>query len=65
MIVECGNAQVEAELKEPEELVSGKKTDYKFLLREKIAFEPQGKTILSKIVVKDKGAIIGGGNIHG
>jgi len=64
LVLECGTAQMEGELQELEIVNQGEKTSYNILLREKIVFEPKGKTILGKIVLKDKGKIIGVGNIH-
>ena len=63
LIIECGTARVEGVLQEPEEITAGRKTSYSFLAKESIVFVPQGKIILGKIVLKDKGKIIGVGNI--
>jgi len=64
VIVECGTAQVEGNLKEPEVILPGKKTSYRVLLKRPIAFEPRGKTILGKLVLKDKGKIIALGTFY-
>jgi small GTP-binding protein len=64
LILECGTAQVEGELEEPEIINQGEKTNYKISLKKPIVFDPQGKTILGKIVLKDEGKIIAVGNIQ-
>lgn len=56
MVLECGTAQVSGELLE--------ESPYKFLAEREIVFEPQGQTILSKVVFKQNGKIIGVGNIN-
>lgn len=63
LVLECGTVQVEGVLQEPKVIIQRKKTLYKILLKKPIAFDPKGKTILGKIVLKDKGEIIGVGNI--
>jgi len=64
LILECGTAKVEVILEEPKEMQRGTKTSYKVQLKKAIAFEPNSKTILGKIVLKDKGNIIAVGNIQ-
>lgn len=63
LVLGCGTAQVEGTLQKPEIINQGEKTSYKILLKKPIAFDPQGKTILGKIVLKDNGRIIAVGNI--
>ncbi len=63
LILECGTSQVKCELKEPINIFQGRKTTYQVSLEKEIAFDTEGKTILGKIVLKDKGKIIGVGNI--
>jgi len=63
LVLECGTAQTEGELKDPEIVNDGEKTSYRIIIDEPIVFEPKGKTILGKIVLKDQGKIIGVGNI--
>lgn len=60
---ECGTAQAEGELLEPNIIKPGEKSKYKISLKKEIVFDPLSKTILGKIVLKDKGKIIGVGNI--
>ena len=64
LVLECGTARVEGELKEPKAIKSGEKNSYKIILRTPIAFNSGDKSILGKIVLKDKGKIIGVGNIR-
>ena len=64
LVLECGTARVEGELKEPKAIKSGEKNSYKIILRTPIAFNSGDKSILEKIVLKDKGKIIGVGNIR-
>jgi small GTP-binding protein len=54
LILECGTAKVEATLEEPKEIQRGTKTPYKAQLKKTIAFEPNSKTILGKIVLKEE-----------
>lgn len=63
LILECATARVEGKLAEPKAIDSWEKTSYKFLLKKPIAIAPKSRTILGKIVLKDKGNIIGVGNI--
>jgi len=63
LILECGTAKVEVILEEPKEIQRGTKTSYKARLKKPIAKDPKGKSILGKIVLKDKGNIIAVGNI--
>jgi bifunctional enzyme CysN/CysC/sulfate adenylyltransferase subunit 1 len=63
LICECGTAQREAKLLEPKVVKAKEKTFYKVRLKRKIAFDSKSKTILGKIVLKEKGKIIGVGNI--
>jgi len=63
LILECGTAQVLANLIEPSEVNQSVKTSYKFSLNESIVVDNKYKTILSKIVLKDRGKIIAVGNI--
>jgi sulfate adenylyltransferase subunit 1 (EFTu-like GTPase family) len=63
LVLECGTAKVEADLKEPKSVNQWTKTPYSISLVKEIAFEPKGRTILGKIVLKDKGKIIAVGNI--
>jgi len=63
LIFECGTKSTEGEILEPKEILQNQKTFFKAKLKEKIAFDPQSKTILSKVVLKEKGQIIGVGNI--
>ncbi|MDA2935721.1 GTP-binding protein [Patescibacteria group bacterium AH-259-L05] len=64
LVCECGTSRVNATLLKPDKIISGKKSLYKLRLEKPIAFEPQSKTILSKIVLKDQGHIIAVGNIQ-
>lgn len=64
LICECGTAQREAKLLEPKILKAKEKTFYKVRLKRKIAFDPKSKIILGKLILKEKGKIIGGGNIE-
>ena len=63
LILECGTAQVLVNLIEPSEVNQSVKTSYKFSLNESIVVDNKYKTILSKIVLKDRGKIIAVGNI--
>jgi len=63
LIFECGTKSTEGKILEPKEILQNQKTFFKAKLKEKIAFDPQSKTILSKVVLKEKGKIIGVGNI--
>jgi len=63
LVLECGTAKVEAELKEPESIEDGSNTNYVILTKEPIVFDPTKRTILGKIVLKDDGKIIAVGNI--
>lgn len=64
LILERGADRVEAKLLEPDlTLINQReKTSYKISLKKEI-FKPKSKTILGKIVLKDKGKIIAVGNI--
>lgn len=64
LILECGIAQIKATLEEPKTINRGEKSSYRVLLEKPIVFEPKSKTILGKIVLKDKGKIIAVGNIQ-
>jgi small GTP-binding protein len=59
LVCECGTAQVQGKLQEPKFIKAKEKSFYKIYLEKPIAFDPRGKTILGKIVLKDKGKIIG------
>lgn len=63
LIFESGTAQLIGLLKEPQNINRGEKTKYKILLKEPIVFDNKYKTTLNKIVIKDKGNIIGVGAI--
>jgi len=63
LIFECGTKSTEGEILEPKKILQNQKTFYKAKLEEKIASDPQSKTILSKVILKEKGKIIGVGNI--
>jgi translation elongation factor EF-1alpha len=64
LVCECGTDSSEGELMQLNNVKEGQKSPYKILLRKKIAFDPSSKTILSKIVLKEDGKIIGVGNIN-
>lgn len=57
LTLECGTAKVNGELLRKE------KNNYQISLKSPVVFQPQGKTILSKIVIKEEGKIIGVGNV--
>lgn len=61
---ECGTNRAEGKLQGPKGINQGRKTFYKIKLKSPIVFEPDSKTLLGKIVLKDKGKIIGVGNIR-
>lgn len=61
--LECGTARAEAVVQKPEIINQGEKTFYEISLDKPIVFEPKGKTILGKLVLKDQGKIIAVGNI--
>lgn len=63
LILECGTSQAEGKLLEPKSVRAKEKSFYKIFLENKIAFDPESKTILGKIVLKERGKIIGIGNI--
>jgi len=63
LVLECGTAEAKGELENSETINQGEKTDYKILLKEPIVVDPNGRTIFGKMVLKDKGKIIGVGNI--
>jgi small GTP-binding protein len=63
LILECGTAQVEGELEKPKLINQGEKTLYQISLKKPIVTAPKSKTILGKIVLKDRGKIIAVGNI--
>lgn len=63
LIYECGTSQIKGELLEPKIIKAGEKSLYKISLRKNIAFDPSGKTILGKIILKDNGRIIAAGNV--
>jgi translation elongation factor TU len=58
LMFECGTAQVSGKLLKKE------KNKYHISLQKPVVFQPQGKTILGKMVLKDKGEIIGVGNVR-
>ena len=64
LVFECGTASVEGQLVEPKVVNQGEKTYYRILLRKEIAVFPRSRTILGKIVIKDKGKIIAVGSIQ-
>lgn len=64
LVLECGTAQVEGRLNDFQSFERGEKTLYKIFLKKPIVFDPTGKTILGKIVLKDKGKIIGVGTTY-
>lgn len=64
LFCECGTNRVKGELLEPKKIYQRKKSFYKISLENPIAFDPKSKTILGKIVLKEKGEIIGVGNIE-
>jgi len=61
--IECGTMQTEGEILEPKEIQEKEKMFYKIITRESVVIEPNGKSILSKLVLKDNGEIIAVGNI--
>jgi len=63
LILECGTAKTEGIIRMPDLASPGQKTSYEFKGEKPITFEPKGKTILGKLVLKDKGKIIAVGNI--
>ena len=63
LVLECGTAEAKGELQEPGIIREGKKTFYQILLEKPIVFNPEGKTVLGKMILKDKGKIIAVGNI--
>jgi len=74
LVCECGTSQVKGELQEPKEIKAGEESFYRVKLEKPIAFDPvrklfsngvdpRNKTILGKLVLKDKGKIIAVGNI--
>lgn len=64
LMCECGTNRVESELQEPKNMKSGQKSSYKIRFKKPIVFDPLSKTILGKLVLKDKGQIIAVGNIR-
>lgn len=64
LILECGTASREGKLLEPKIINSGEKSLYRISLAKPVVFEPAGKTILGKIVLKERGKIIGVGNVE-
>lgn len=58
LILECGTARAGGRLLEK------KKDTYQISTERPVVFQPRGKTILGKIVLKEQGKIIGVGNIH-
>ncbi|MCD6177965.1 GTP-binding protein [bacterium] len=64
LVLECGTASVEGQLMEPKMITEGQTTSYRILLSKKMAVFPRSRTILGKIVLKDKGKIIAVGNIQ-
>jgi translation initiation factor 2 gamma subunit (eIF-2gamma) len=58
LMFECGTAQVSGKLLKKE------KNKYHISLQKPVVFQSQGKTILGKMVLKDKGEIIGVGNVR-
>ena len=63
LIVECGTASVNGVLLSPPTVIAGTKSPYQINLGSPIVTDPTGKTILGKIVLKDKGKIIAVGNV--
>lgn len=63
LILECGTARARRVLLKPQEIQAKQKSRYKIQLEKPIVFDPKNKTILGKIVLKDKGKIVGIGNI--
>ncbi len=63
LILECGTAQVSGILQDLESAKEGTKTNYNIFLEKPVVFDSSGKTILGKIVLKNKGKIIAVGNI--
>jgi translation elongation factor EF-1alpha len=63
LILECGTAKTAGFLQEVDLVRQGKKSSYKILLEKPTVFDPTGNTIFGKIVLKDKGKIIGVGNV--
>ncbi len=62
LVLECGTNQMEGELQTPENMNPREKSRYKIQLKKPIVFDSESKTILGKIVLKDRGRIIGVGN---
>jgi len=63
VVLECGLARIEGELVEPKIINALEKSSYTIKLQNPIVFEPSGKTILGKMVLKEEGKIIAAGNI--
>jgi bifunctional enzyme CysN/CysC/sulfate adenylyltransferase subunit 1 len=63
LIIECGTARSNGKINQPGSINAGERSNYEILLEKPLVVEPRGKTILSKIVLKDKGEIIAVGNI--
>jgi len=63
LTLECGTASTEGKIQKLKNIETKRKNIYEIQLKSPIVFDPSGKTILSKIAFKDKGKIIGVGNI--
>lgn len=64
LVCECGTAQVSGIFKKHHFIEEKKKTQFLIKLEIPLVFEPQSKTILGKLILKEKGKIIGVGKIN-